>query len=225
MAKIVCISDTHNQHDQLTLPPGDILLHSGDFTNLGKIGEIQDFFNWMSSQPYTYKVLICGNHEKEVSERDDLLIPMADSWGLNLIHNKEIEIMGLKFYGEPRSPECGWGWGYSPGQEAEEVWSKIPANIDVLVTHGPPYGIADSVFKRFDSWSAPRWGHLGCPALRRRVEDIKPRLHVCGHIHEGWGIYPQSWGVLVNASIKDEKYYPANKANKPIIINLEPKNV
>lgn len=59
-------------------------------------------------------------------------------------------------------------------KEGEKLWSMIPENTDILVTHGPPYGILDTNIQN---------QHTGCPHLLQRVLAIKPRLHVFGHIH------------------------------------------
>jgi hypothetical protein len=61
--KIVCISDTHTFHDQIEVPYGDILLHSGDATFHGYSHEVKAFGKWFRSQPHMYKVYVAGNHD------------------------------------------------------------------------------------------------------------------------------------------------------------------
>jgi Icc-related predicted phosphoesterase len=64
------------------------------------------------------------------------------------------------------------------GAPIKEKWDLIPSNglVDVLVTHGPPYGILDVTYENLT---------VGCEELAIAVKDrIKPRLHVFGHIHE-----------------------------------------
>lgn len=61
--KIVAISDTHQLHDKVVIPDGDVLVHAGDFTNQGTDGALIKFLTWFSSQPHPYKVFIAGNHE------------------------------------------------------------------------------------------------------------------------------------------------------------------
>ena len=60
--RLICISDTHT-HKPNSLPAGDVLVHAGDLTNAGTIAEIQDQIDWLSSLPFKYKVVICGNHD------------------------------------------------------------------------------------------------------------------------------------------------------------------
>jgi len=86
---------------------------------------------------------------------------------------------------------------YDP-QDASDIWSKIPDDTDVLITHGPPYGVLDQCP---DTYGAP--SHAGCPELCKAVEKIPSiKLHVFGHIHEGYGqVDHQNGRVSVNASV------------------------
>ena len=220
MARIVCISDTHNQHQDIKLPEGDILVHAGDFTNFGKMESILTFLSWMEQQDFKHKLLICGNHELEFSEKTSELEPIVESFGVELIHNRIHEAEGLTFYGEPRSQEFfDWGWMYKRGAPAERVWSRLPA-VDVLVTHGPPYGFGDKVPYRLDRYTQKFSDKAGCPTLLEKLkEGPRPALLVCGHIHEGHGIYPTEFGTtIVNAAIMNRKYKPVNS---PIVVTME----
>ena len=63
MPKIVCLSDTHNFHDQISVPDGDILIHAGDATNGGTIEEIKLFSRWFAGLPHRHKIFVAGNHD------------------------------------------------------------------------------------------------------------------------------------------------------------------
>jgi Icc-related predicted phosphoesterase len=91
------------------------------------------------------------------------------------------------------------------------VWAKIPDQVDVLITHGPPANILDLTFLG---------QHVGCPQLLQRIKQIKPRLHVFGHIHEGYGREEQDSTIFVNASTCNLRYKPSQP---PIIVDLEVK--
>ena len=45
--RFVCVSDTHNKTNRLRVPPGDVLLHAGDFTMTGQMGEVEHFNTWL----------------------------------------------------------------------------------------------------------------------------------------------------------------------------------
>ncbi len=61
--RFVVISDTHNLHEKIHIPDGDVLIHAGDFTNHGSLLEVQRFTNWFKSLPHPVKVLVPGNHD------------------------------------------------------------------------------------------------------------------------------------------------------------------
>src|ERR1044071_5799984 len=75
--RIVCISDTHSRHDQIEVPPGDVLVHAGDSTMVGRVEEIAKFDHWLGRLPHPHKILIAGNHdwlfEKEPSLAESLI--------------------------------------------------------------------------------------------------------------------------------------------------------
>lgn len=221
--KLVLISDTHGMHDQITLPSGDVLIHSGDFTSFGEDHELIKFRSWFKKQKHKRKLMICGNHEKKVSGNRQYVKEFFEiNTDIQVINNETVEIDGYKFYGEPRTPEFyNWGWAYNRGKEAEEVWSQCPEGIDVLVCHGPPKGYGDHVLRRFPHNFGGMGGwieNVGCEAQLERLKVVKPSLVVCGHIHYGYGIYLTDFGTTVsNAAICTEAYLPTNK---PIVMEI-----
>lgn len=254
--KIVCISDTHNlhNHQSIVIPDGDVLIHAGDFTRIGTPKEVQSFLLWFSSLPHKHKLVICGNHDATYSLPWDGPKKWHNDPGpwkakleidptIRYIHQEVIEIDGTRIYGDNHSRECGWGWGVSY-DEAPALWKKIPKDIDILVTHGPPHGILD---RHPDYRKMSKIGHhpeeptpmmrSGCYGLRRRLEYFakspanRLRWHIFGHIHYSYGVHKfefldQSGEVVesqitcVNASVADESY---NLTNPPIVIDSDRK--
>lgn len=215
--KLVCLSDTHQMHDEILVPDGDILIHAGDFTHTGKPKEYTKFLEWYSKQPHKHKLLICGNHEKEISEETEKFQIICKHYDVKLIHDQIYEIEGIKFFGQPRTPRFhNWGWMYERGEEAEKVWSQLPYEIDVLVCHGPPFGFGDQTpVSRF---MPEIINNAGCEAQLNKLKQIKPKLVICGHIHYSYGIHLTDFGTLVvNAASCTEGYKPLNK---PIVINI-----
>lgn len=206
--KLVLISDTHACHRKFTTPPGDVLIHAGDIMNSGYDGdEIRDFNRWLADQPQTSKLVIAGNHdwlfENHRSTRN--LITNA-----TYLENSGVTINGVKFWGSPARPEfCDWSFNYKRGEEIDKIWSMIPDDTDVLITHGPPAGHRDWVKSGHES--------LGCANLLGHVKRIKPKLHVFGHIHGGYGEDYDGNTHFVNASLLNEAYKPTNKA---IVVEL-----
>jgi len=126
--KLVCISDTHNQHDQLDLPDGDVLIHAGDWTGTGTTKQVISFIRWFSSQPHKHKVLIAGNHEVTLDKSfyqlhwsqfhtkshlsHDIKNYVLREEGIEYLEDSEVIINGFKFYGSPCQPSFG-NWAFN----------------------------------------------------------------------------------------------------------------
>lgn len=207
--KVVVISDTHNLHSKLILPAGDLLIHCGDFSSFGSVKEIISFNNYLKTLPFDKKLIVPGNHDL-LCEKDISLCKSLISNG-KLFVDELIEIEGKKFYFSPWTPKFG-NWCFMEERESiHRHWGKIPEKTDVLITHGPPHGILDSVMSSFGSIS------VGCEALRKKVFEIKPRFHLFGHVHEGYGSIEVGGIKFVNAAICNKSYLPVNQ---PMVIEL-----
>lgn len=202
----MCISDTHSTHDQMVLPDGDLLLHAGDATKRGDRHEIEAFDRWLSAQPHRHRVVIAGNHDFAFEREAE-----ARHWitGATYLQDEGMTIEGLRIWGSPWQPRFfDWAFNLDRGQPLREVWSRIPDDVDVLLTHGPPHGILDRTFRGED---------VGCEELLAAVQRVRPRLHVFGHIHEAYGRLERDGTVFVNASSCDLSYAPTQA---PIVVDL-----
>lgn len=213
--RIVVISDTHCQHDKIELPDADMIIHCGDYSGTGTIPECGKFFTWFSELPYKYKLFINGNHEIHFERNPSLYKSMIPD-NVIYLEDSSVEIEGFNFYGSPRTPEFfDWAYMYKKGVAAYRVWKNIPENTDVLITHGPAYRLLDfSSFKisgRTDQ-------NVGCEKLREAIDLIKPKLHVCGHIHGAYGRLRHNNTLHLNASICNEAYKPFNK---PFVVDTD----
>ncbi|KAF4319978.1 hypothetical protein G195_006745 [Phytophthora kernoviae 00238/432] len=160
--RVVCISDTHGKHRNIkNIPDGDVLLHCGDFTNRGTHNEIRDFNDWLGALPHRHKVVIAGNHDlcmdaaeydlhwdKEFrhKEYNDPSVSRALLSNCTYLENRSVVIDGIKIYGSPMTPPIPGriaAFNVARGFADQQHWAKIPADVDVLVTHGPPHGILD----------------------------------------------------------------------------------
>lgn len=216
--KLVLISDTHTMHEDLVLPQGDILIHSGDFTGRGKPYEVEEFFGWLERQSKNFKhvIFIAGNHDMCFEYKSTWVVNAIKSLPTNVhyLEDSEIIIDGIKFYGSPWQPEFfNWAFNLPRGKKLEEKWEMIPNDTDVLITHGPPMYILDYTLRDMIN--------VGCLALYNKVIQIKPKLHVFGHIHEGYGVKEQDGTMFVNASSVTARY---ELINKPIEIKYSREN-
>jgi len=215
MPRIVCISDTHNCDEEIEIPDGDILIHSGDATTIGSVDQIRDFNRWFAALPHKRKIFVAGNHDWLFEKDNDLARRLLNP-NIIYLQDSSIEIDGLKIHGSPWQPRFfDWAFNLNRGPEMAEKWTMIPDDIDILITHGPPNGILDLVPRK-------GWGeNTGCEELRKRVEQIakfgRLKLHIFGHIHCGYGVHEEYGVKFVNASTCDEQYNPTQP---PIVIDL-----
>jgi Icc-related predicted phosphoesterase len=215
--KIVFISDTHTQHTSLTeiLPQADCICFCGDLMSSGyNKNEIQNFLIWFNSLNYKHKIFIAGNHDRFIQNNPSEFIDMlTDFSDLIYLQDSEVIIDGLKFYGSPWQPWFyDWAFNLKTTEELFNKWELIPEDTDILLTHGPSYGILDKT----------KSGELvGCKQLTNRIKKIKPKIHAFGHIHEAYGLeYLDVDGHkirCINASVLNERYW---LTNNPIVIEL-----
>jgi len=214
--KIVFISDTHNKHEYLTskgmgniLGHGDVLVHAGDVSSLGKSHEIKNFLDWFSNVDFKHKIFIAGNHDFSFELHQDIA-PEYKEKGVHYLFDSEVIIEGVKFYGSPWQPQfCDWAFNLPRGEKLAEKWAKIPGNTDILITHGPAHGMLD--------WT-PSGQLVGCEDLFYRIMEVQPRIHVCGHIHCSYGEKSFNGVNFINASVLNERY---EHENSPISINFD----
>jgi predicted phosphohydrolase len=205
--RIVLISDTHGLHRQLDVPGGDMLIHAGDFTlNSKPPSVVSDFNGWLGSLPHRHKIVIPGNHEFVLEEpRNRGAITNAV-----LLLDSGVEIEGLKVWGSPVTPLYGGAFGMSRPEDRKKLWASIPDGLDILVTHTPPFAILDH--------SLPSGPREGCPYLFAEVFRARPRLHVFGHIHAGYGTLRTDRTLFVNASLLGDD---GSLSRKPFVVDFQ----
>lgn len=189
---ILHISDTHGLHGRFeAMPPADVLVHSGDFTDNGTEAEVLDFLNWFIALDYPHKIFVVGNHDLCLWDAEGIEDLPAN---VHFLQDHGVTIDGVKFF----------GLGYN---HPENLIPK--SDLDVLVTHEPPLEILDFS-------SGVHWGNL---PLRNCVEKVKPRLHIFGHAHESYGITNHDGTIFSNASLLDD-YNKLVNSPRLIQVNL-----
>ena len=243
--RITVISDTHTKHKTITkdLPGGDLICHAGDLSSVGHKHEVESFLSWFDAlDNYTHKVFIAGNHDLSFEsekrydswfqkfKHDNHLPDISDGkpeWLLtilaNLPHNvhylenSDVEIDGIKIWGSPNTPSFGNGWAFNTnrGSDIGKVWTNIPNDTNIVMTHGPMLHHCDQLI----------WSHInvGCEDLYHKLIEVKPNLHFCGHIHYSYGYKRMfhSDGYVINASNLDESY---QYKNKPVTFDYDFEN-
>jgi len=200
---IDCISDLHGEFPEL--PGGDLLIVAGDLTSSDEYIPYTDVFEWLCGQEYKMKIVIAGNHDNKMQNDLDFDFPEE-----NIVHLEDsgIEFEGLKIWGTPWSlhfdgvnPHCTAFMGNE--EDLDKKYQMIPNDTDILISHSPMKYMLDQSIRsgvNCGSWS-----------LRKAVDRVKPKLFVCGHIHEHGGktlLYKHEGKntICVNASLMNENY-------------------
>ncbi|KAL2016270.1 hypothetical protein VTK56DRAFT_4014 [Thermocarpiscus australiensis] len=186
--RVVCLSDTHGGVVP-DVPDGDLLIHCGDLSDGGTRAEIQAQVDWLRSLGHRHKVITGGNHDAwfdlGVRRREDVVVPpgagqqQLDLDGVEYLGARLVELTfegdrKLNVYGWGGVPRCGEGFAFQYERRRNPWW--LPDETDVLVTHTPPAHHLDL--------------GLGCDKLLDQLWRVKPKLHVFGHVHWGYGREP-----------------------------------
>ncbi len=194
--RLVLMADTHLYHEGLVVPDGDVVIHAGDFCRRGSLDELAVFAAMWAALPHAHKIVVPGNHDwcfQRAPEAARAMLP-----GSTVLMDEACTVGGLRFYGAPWQPEFGfWAFNLPRGAPLREKWALIPADTQILITHGPPFGVGDRT--RHALRQHPD-GHTGCEDLLVRVREVKPALHAYGHIHEDGGAWTRGPTVFANVT-------------------------
>ncbi|EXF80283.1 calcineurin-like phosphoesterase [Colletotrichum fioriniae PJ7] len=250
--RFVCISDTHNT--TVKLPKGDVLIHAGDLTNQGSYSELSRAVQWLEKADFETKIVVAGNHDitldsdfyaqhgsnfhnqTPLSPQDCKALLTSSPSITHLTHETATIRLSspsgphtsFTVFASPYSPRNGlWAFGYDAPQHGSlgaaagdlpTLWDDIPLEADVVVTHTPPH-------THCDESRAQR--AAGCEALRRALWRVRPRLAVCGHVHEGRGVERVRWDLGCSGSAFKEEgvesWSDPGQGNKQSLVNLSMK--
>ena len=207
--RIVGISDVHNRWQNLIIPECDVLVSAGDYSFHGEPAVVKAYHEWLHEQPAKRIISGQGNHEEwvethfeEAKEIAKLACPRVD-----FLAEGGLTIDDVNFWYSAITPYFhNWAWNRHPGPEIDEHWKKIPEGTNILITHGPPYGILDVV----PYWDGTPKERVGCWNLKARIKQIKPDIHIFGHIHHSHGEMHEDGVSYYNVAICDEMYTPSN---------------
>ncbi|KAH8163082.1 hypothetical protein CIB48_g5170 [Xylaria polymorpha] len=214
--RFVCISDTHNC--TVRLPKGDVLIHCGDLTNQGSFSELSKQVQWLEQADFECKIVVAGNHDltldtdfyntygsyrhnklPQVPEECQALLTESKTLTYLLHESREIRLTSpsgprttFSVFGSPYSPVWGGAWAFQypraneDDKAAKSLWGGIPLDTDILITHGPAHTHCDESRMREAA---------GCEILRQELWRVRPRLALCGHIHEARGAERVHWDL------------------------------
>ncbi len=199
--KIICISDTHNQHEKLLLPEGDCIIHAGDFTDSGTKRETKIFLEWFSSTPYKHKIFIAGNHDFYLQKKAHKLNQIIPD-NIHYLQDSGVSIEQINFWGSPVTPgDASWAFSRNRGRIIAKHWEMIPHDTHVLITHSPPFGIMDELDDKT---------LIGCKNLSERLKELQISVHTFGHVHNDYGMVKTNGTTYINSSFVDGDNRPIN---------------
>lgn len=177
MTDFFAFSDTHGQHRKLQVPAdARIVICAGDAVedNL-KGAEYDDFIAWFGALPAKWKLFVPGNHELSFElDQDDAIVRKFERAGITVLQDAVIDCGELTI--------CAFS------ANAKIADEDIPNDIDILITHCPPYGILDE--------------NLGSPDILNFVLKARPKWHLFGHIHATGGQqFPLGDTICKNVSV------------------------
>lgn len=200
----IFLSDSHNtlgQFDLEQLPDVDFVFHSGDFTNQGEFYEIEAFVLNLKRIKAKHYVIIAGNHEVGFDGKKEELKTYFSKHGIIYLQDDTVTIDGYKVYGTPWQ-RTFFDWEFNLPADSLELASKfqaIPDDVDILLTHVPPFGILDTV-------NTENVGEWSLAHEMPRLKNLK--VHTFGHIHESAGIIRINGRYHLNASMVDSRSLP-----------------
>lgn len=239
-----CIADLHGHYPKLE--GGDLLIVAGDLTARDEAWEYIQFGCWLNKQNYRKKIIIAGNHDNIAQKAPPFIDPSNENkyeWDYLCDSGTEFSYhidgfpeedegflpsgkMTLKIWGSPwtktfkgMNPHCK-AFTVDTEDELAEKWALIPDDIDILVTHSPPYGVMDVIDVVCEGHTCDR--HVGSESLALKIGKMEnpPKLWIWGHIHEDYGVdlpVRNKPCIMVNASHVNEHYKPVNKPIRVIL--------
>lgn len=193
------------------LPAGDVLVLAGDvcpdFSVYAPDNVIEQtewleyaLAPWAESLPFNHIILIGGNHDFALQQEID-----HSEYPWTYLEDEAVTIDGVKFYGTPWVPNLpSWAF-YASSHGLNIVFDQIPDDVDVLISHGPPYGIRDRAPRRGIPTAGP---NVGSPELRDAIIAKSPSAVICGHIHGDYGQDPLGDTEVYNVARCTEGYSP-----------------
>lgn len=196
----------------MSLPAGDVLVHAGDITAHGSRDDFLNFIKWFASHPHKHKVFIGGNHDTYLEKEPDEIAKVSAAHGVSYLDDSGIEIEGVQFWGSPITPRF-FDWSFMrDDKDIHKHWALIPENTEVLITHGPVWGVLDEVER-----SENETENTGCKSLAKRVKEVLPAFHIFGHIHECYGACLIDETQYLNVCTMNNGY---KIQNAPVVIEL-----
>jgi Icc-related predicted phosphoesterase len=211
--RIVATADWHGEFPDWIgggLPKGDVLVIGGDVMPVHNHNRQfqaewfrEHFIPHLASLALRFEavVWVAGNHDFALQDSPELTLGLPD--GIFSLEDSSYWHGSTHFYGSPWSGRFG-NWAFMDEEDGlAKRYALIPEDVDVLISHGPPYGLCDLT----DGGE-----HVGSIALLERIAQMQPQIVITGHIHEAYGESMIGPTTIMNVSLMDSRYRPVNAA-------------
>jgi Icc-related predicted phosphoesterase len=215
--KVCCISDLHNDtswREYDGVAESSLILIAGDVCDDPSPTILDQMIGHIRTKTFAPIVFIAGNHDQVLWRWRPTFRHRLD---VHYLEDSSVTIRGYKIYGSPWTSQVGVGVFQGNNGFRAQKWDMIPEDTDILLTHMPPLHYRDISHQPVFNVN-----HVGCPHLHQRVLQVKPKLHVFGHIHEGRGMVRDKGITFVNASLRDQNY---QLRHQPIFVELPNKKI
>ena len=192
----------------MNIPDADVLIHAGDALTAGTEEEYRLFRLWMMTQPHKRKIYVPGNHDMFVEWHYDYVRDDLMQFGCDVLGRYDDLVTtlpnGWRVGGLPYVTNLP-RWAFNRTDQGITDYLEMLGYCDLIVAHSPPAGMLDG-------------SHYGTTALRDYIFKYKPKVVICGHVHEGYGkLVINEHTTLYNVAMCNEEY---ERTNPPMVIDL-----
>ncbi len=215
--RIAAISDTHSRQNW-AVPSCDVFIHAGDITGHGSLQETAIFASSLRdciNSPHgpQHAIIVPGNHDACFEVSAEPTLALFDP-RVHVLLNEPLVLDGVRFFGSPWTPPFMQWHFMASEQRLAEQYKAMPNEVDVLITHGPPWGILDP------GWKAK---HAGSSALAAAMSSRVVQHHVFGHLHAAGGrMIRQGHTTFYNVAACNDAY---ELVNQPRVFDVKASNV
>lgn len=225
--RIMVISDTHEHSSNgTTMPQVDVLLHTGDLSNFGKLEALRESVKMWDTIEAELKLVIAGNHDISLDRTPRVENMSNDEYAK--YHKAALEIMTgplakeagitylqegtytfalsngatFKVYASPYTAGPG-GWAF-PYEPLKDRFNDAKKTNQTSIATNPILSDVNIVMTHGPPYSIldqVDGQNLGRPDLLHAISRTKPLMHYFGHIHEGNGANIVTWKI--DGSVKD----------------------
>ncbi|AEA46303.1 metallophosphoesterase family protein [Archaeoglobus veneficus] len=176
--RILALADIHGRKIEKPDYDVDVVFVAGDFTNADDPSFVEGVLDALSTTGAKI-FAVPGNMDKKG------VLEILENRGVS-IHLKTVDVGGFTFVGLGGSNPTPFGTPFEmTDDEIEKELSKLSG--DIAIFHPPPNGFFDWIGEN----------SVGSMAVRKWMDEKKPKMLICAHIHEHQGVAKHNETLIV----------------------------